>query len=108
MEFLTGAQDLGTKTVDLGIGGFRPMSGESGSTSMVVGQDQISLSDFASEPTLAISQMTSNFTQNIVPMASAALFTGLAFNVGRRVLRRPINNINRNIMKPLLGAGVKL
>ena len=108
MEFLTGAGDLGTKTVDLGIGGFRPMSGESGSTSMIVGQDQISLSDFAQEPTLAISQMTSNFTQNIVPMASAALFTGLAFNVGRRVLRRPINNINRNIMKPLLGAGVKL
>ena len=107
MEFVTGAQDLGQKTVDLGIGGFRPMSGVD-SVTQISGQDQISLSDFAAEPTLAISQMTSNFTQNIVPMASAALFTGLAFNVGRRVLRRPINNINRNIMKPLRGAGVKL
>jgi len=72
------------------------------------GADVISLSDFASEPTLAIAKMSSNFRSNIVPMATASLATGLAFNVGRRVLRRPINNINRNIMKPLLGAGIKL
>ena len=104
LDFVTGKQDLGMQSVALGMG--RPFSGES--TTQLVGQDQISLSDFASEPTLAIEQMTSNFAANIVPMATAALFTGVSFNIGRRVLRRPINNFNRNIMKPLLGAGVKL
>jgi len=68
----------------------------------------ISLKDMIAEPTLAVAQLTNNFSQNIVPMATAGLVTGVTFNIGRRVLRRPINNFNRNIMKPLLGAGVKL
>lgn len=106
LDFVTGKQDLGMKSVNLGIG--RPFAGEAAMGTQLVGADVISLSDFASEPTLAINAMTSNFANNIVPMATAALFTGLSFNIGRRVLRRPINNFNRNIMKPLLGAGVKL
>ena len=97
-EFVTGKADLGM--VSVGIGSRQEMT--------TTGADIISLSDFASEPTLAIAKMSSNFRSNIVPMATASLATGLAFNVGRRVLRRPINNINRNIMKPLLGAGIKL
>ena len=72
------------------------------------GTDVISLKDFVAEPTLAIQTMTDNFAKNIVPMATAGLVTGVSFNIGRRVLRRPINNFNRNIMKPLLGSGVKL
>ena len=74
----------------------------------LVGTDIISLKDFISEPTIAIQTMTDNFAANIVPMATAGLLTGISFNIGRRVLRRPINNFNRNIMKPLLGSGVKL
>jgi hypothetical protein len=103
-EFVTGKQDLASKNVsvyDMGLG--------VGSTSMeVVGQDVISLKDMVAEPTLAIAQLTNNFQNNIIPMATAGLVTGVTFNIGRRVLRRPINNFNRNIMKPLLGAGVKL
>ena len=74
----------------------------------LTGQDVISLKDMIAEPTLAVSQLTQNFSQNIVPMATAGLVTGVTFNIGRRVLRRPINNFNRNIMTPLLGSGVKL
>lgn len=103
-EFVTGKQDLAQKNVsvyDMGLG--------VGSTSMeVTGQDIISLKDMVAEPTLAIAQLTNNFQNNIIPMATAGLVTGVTFNIGRRVLRRPINNFNRNIMKPLLGSGVKL
>lgn len=103
-EFVTGKQDLAQKNVsvyDMGLG--------VGSTSMeVTGQDIISLKDMVAEPTLAIAQLTNNFQNNIIPMATAGLVTGVTFNIGRRVLRRPINNFNRNIMTPLLGAGVKL
>tara|TARA_B100000029_G_scaffold207051_1_gene204795 strand:- start:112 stop:549 length:438 start_codon:yes stop_codon:yes gene_type:complete len=105
-EFATGKQDLGYRASSqvfdqgLGVGSM--------TSSSLVGTDIISLKDFISEPTLAIQTMTDNFAANIVPMATAGLLTGISFNIGRRVLRRPINNFNRNIMKPLLGSGVKL
>ncbi len=106
-EFVTGKQDLAMKApstvYDSGFGGVTSMTSRS-----LVGQDVISLKDMIAEPTLAIAQLTDNFSQNIVPMATAGLVTGVTFNIGRRVLRRPINNFNRNIMKPLLGSGVKL
>lgn len=103
-EFATGKKDLGyqTTTVTDSWHGTQQLSSE------MVGTDIISLKDFVSEPTMAIQIMTDNFAKNIVPMATAGLLTGISFNVGRRVLRRPINTFNRNIMKPLLGSGVKL
>ena len=105
-EFVTGKQDLGYKSQVGGLpGGF---GYQEGTSMQLMGSDVISLKDMISEPTLAIAQLTDNFSSNIVPMATAGLVTGVTFNIGRRVLRRPINNFNRNIMKPLLGAGVKL
>ena len=104
-EFATGKQDLGYRTTSYGNLGIGSVQGEGTS---LQGTDVISLRDFMSEPTLSIEQMTSNFAQNIAPMAIAGLVTGVSFNIGRRVLRRPINTFNRNIMKPLLGSGVKL
>jgi len=103
-EFATGKKDLAyqTTTVTDSWHGTQQLSSE------MVGTDIISLKDFVSEPTMAIQIMTDNFAKNIVPMATAGLLTGISFNVGRRVLRRPINTFNRNIMKPLLGSGVKL
>ncbi len=103
-EFVTGKQDLAQKQItayDMGLGAT--------STAMqTYGADVISLKDMIAEPTLAIGTLTNNFQANIIPMATAGLVTGVTFNIGRRVLRRPINNFNRNIMKPLLGSGVKL
>lgn len=103
-EFATGKGDLAyqTTTVTDSWHGTQQLS------SQMVGTDVISLKDFISEPTMAIGVMTDNFASNIVPMATAGLLTGISFNIGRRVLRRPINTFNRNIMKPLLGSGVKL
>jgi len=98
--FFTGATDLTEK----------PMFNISDySTSMVVsGTDEISLGDLISNPSLAVGEMAGNLSSNIVPMAIGAATTAITFNVGKRLLRRPINNINRNLMKPLLGAGIKL
>ena len=105
-EFATGATDLGyrkSSTVydqGLGVGSTTGMS--------LVGTSQISLGDFMSQPTIAIDEMTSNFTSNIVPMAIAGFTTSVAFRVGRRLLRKPISTISRDIIKPVFGAGVRL
>ena len=47
-------------------------------------------------------------SSTVVPMAFAAFGTSFTFRIGKRLLRGPISNINRNIMKPALGAGIKL
>ena len=102
---LTGDTDIGTASVasDPGVGGYGI------TTSMqTVGAKEISLGDIVSNPGLALAEMGNNLQSNLVPMAVASLVTGVGFRFGKRLLRRPIANINRNIMKPLLGAGIKL
>jgi len=103
-EFATGATDLGFRSNrgNLGIGSL-----DVGGTSLV-GTSQISLGDFMSQPTLAIDEMTQNFTSNIIPMAIAGFGTSVAFRVGRRLLRKPISTITRDLIKPVFGPGVRL
>tara|TARA_Y100000401_G_C8291123_1_gene208785 strand:+ start:713 stop:1009 length:297 start_codon:yes stop_codon:yes gene_type:complete len=97
---LTGQGDLATTSVyDSGLG----------VTSMAVsGASEISLADITRNPGLALSEMGKNLQANIVPMAVASLVTGVSFRFGKRLLRRPIGNINRNLVKPMLGAGIRL
>ena len=99
---ITGATDLGTKMTSVGMGS-RPEQ-----TLTVSGAGEISLGDILSEPQLALETMSSNFQNNLAPMAIATFTTSMTFRIGKRLLRRPISNINRNIMKPALGAGIKL
>ena len=99
-EFATGATDLGHREV-------YDSSVNITSTSLV-GTSQISIGDFMSQPTLAIDQMTANFQNNIIPMAIAGFSTSVAFRVGKRLLRKPISMVTRDIIKPVFGAGVRL
>jgi len=99
-DFVTGDTNLGMTSVsDVGLGI---------STMELTGQGQISLGDFMTQPTLAIDTMTSNFTSNIIPMAIAGFSTSVAFRVGRRLLRKPLSMISRDLIKPVLGNGVRM
>ena len=97
---VTGATDLTSEAYDLGIGA-------SGMGYKTLGADVISLGDIASSPGLALEAFSSNFMNNYQSMAVQSIVTGLTFKFGKKLLRRPIGNINRNIMKPL-GVGIKL
>ena len=105
-SFITGAGDIemsgGTSVTDLGLG----------VSSMVgagwKGTDQISLQDMMMEPGVAVSHMANNFQSNLIPMAASAFGVSVGFRIGKRLLRAPINNINRNLVKPALGSGIKL
>jgi len=99
-QFLTGKGDLvSTATYDSGAGSYMDV---------VTGADAISLMDIVQSPSLATSTMAINLQNNIIPMAVGAATTAVTFNVGKRLLRRPISNINRNLVRPLLGAGIRL
>jgi hypothetical protein len=102
--FIFGDKDLSMKTTTVS----DSWHGSQTLTSQVVGAGEISLADIVSEPSLAISTMTENFQRNILPMALGAFGISITFRVGRRLLRRPIASVNRNLIKPALGAGVRL
>ena len=96
VNFITGTSGTnGTTTV-------------SGSTAMtIMSAERFSLMDMIQEPTIAFAGMQSNFMNNYQSMAVQAIGIGVGFKLARKLLRRPISNVNRNIMKPL-GIGVKL
>jgi len=100
--FVTGATDLGMKSVS----SYNQLTGNT--TDMVMtGGDSISLGDIVSAPDAAFGIVQSNFMNNYQAMAVQSIGIGLSFRLGKRLLRRPISNVNRNIFKPL-GAGFKL
>ena len=84
-------------------------TGRVGAGDMVIsGQGQISLGDIMSEPSLALNQMGDNFQANLMPMALAAFTTSVGFSVGRKLLRKPLSSVTRNIIHPVLGKGVRM
>lgn len=102
--FVTGASDLGYSKTSLGMGTF----GRDQQSLTLTGQGQISLGDIMTEPSLAIDTMASNFQANLMPMALASFTTSIGFRVGRKILRRPLSSITRNILHPVFGKGVRM
>ena len=76
--------------------------------SQPVGVGEISLTDLMQEPGLALATISSNFKSNLLPMSLAAFTTSISFRIGRRMLRRPLASVNKNIVKPVLGSGIRL
>jgi hypothetical protein len=100
--FIFGDKDLGMVNVS---------AADSWNTSThleLQGAGEISLADIVSEPSLAITTMTNNFQANILPMALAAFGISITFRVGRRLLRRPLASVNRNLITPALGKGIRM
>ena len=56
----------------------------------------------------ALGQITDNLASNLPNMIVQSLMLGVTERVFKAVMRRPLANVNRNIVKPLLGAGVRL
>jgi len=71
------------------------------------GAQSLSLSELVTHPDVAFGQMQSNVMSNYQAMALASITTGVGFKLFKKLMRRPISNVNRNIMKPL-GVGIKL
>ena len=97
---LTGATDLSYGSLNVGAGAMTATGWSGG--------DEISLGDILTEPGQALSVMSNNFRSNIVPMAVQGTLVGISFRIGKRLLRRQISSVNRNIVKPMLGAGIRI
>lgn len=71
------------------------------------GADRITLRELISNPTVGMGVAAANWTNNWDTLAVQTLGVSIGFKFGKKLLRRPISNINRNIFKPL-GVGIKL
>jgi len=99
-NLIVGGSDIAMgKVIDVGLG----------TTSLTgyTGTDQITLTEMVTSPDVAFSTMSSNFMSNWQNMVVKSFAVSVGFRVGKRLLRRPLNNVSRNIFKPL-GLGVRL
>jgi len=99
-NLIVGGSDIAMgKVIDVGL--------NATSLTGYTGTDQITLTEMVTSPDVAFSTMSSNFMSNWQNMVVKSFAVSVGFRVGKRLLRRPLNNVSRNIFKPL-GLGVRL
>ncbi len=83
--------------------------GRAGTTAIATtnGGAPITLASLIDDPGSSFSNMQASFMQNYQQMAVQAIGIGVTFKFAKKLLRKPIANVNRNLMKPL-GIGVRL
>jgi len=67
----------------------------------------MTLTSIVSDPGTSFDAMSANFMSNYQAMAVSSIGIALTFKFAKKLLRKPIGNVNRNLMKPL-GIGVRL
>jgi len=71
------------------------------------GADKITLREVITSPTVSMAVAQANLTNNWQSLVLQSVGVSIGFKVGKKLLRAPIANVNRNIFKPL-GVGIKL
>ncbi len=104
-NFITGQDDLtlGPSATYSGVFQTALTTGYTSST----GADKITLREVFSNPTVGFAVTQANLFNNWQSMMVKSIGWGIGMKVGKKLMRRPIANINRNIFKPL-AMGVKL
>jgi len=74
---------------------------------MVTTNGAMTLQSIISDPGSSFDSMSSMFMANYQAMAVSAIGIGITFKFAKKLLRKPLANVNRNLIKPL-GIGVRL
>ena len=107
---MRGATGTGPYGFLTGEGDLKVQQNYPGAEMTTYGANEISLRDILQEPGTAFSTISANLrTPGVVQnMFISSLLTSASFRVGKYMLRKPINNVNRNIVRPLFGKAVRL
>lgn len=74
----------------------------------VSGANPLSLRDLISNPGFAANAIIGRGRANVIPMVFSAATVNFGMRLFKRAMRKPIANVNRNLVKPMLGAGIRL
>ena len=103
LGFVTGQQDLAQEsTINYTYGSSGLVSNRVMTT---VGANPISLSDFLSNPSLALNVMGANARENFIPMAIASVGTTIGFRLFKRMFAKPRREANK-LIRMTVGKGV--
>jgi hypothetical protein len=72
------------------------------------GANPLSLRDIIGNPGFAANAIIGRSRANVIPMVFSAATVNIGMRLFKRALRRPLANVNRNLVKPMLGAGIRL
>ena len=78
-----------------------------GSTAMTTTNGGLTLQSIIGDPGSSFDAMQANFTANYQAMAVQAIGIGLTFKFAKKLLRKPISNVNRHLIAPM-GLGIRL
>jgi len=103
-DFVTGKDNLklGPSATYMGVYG-AALQGYDPST----GADKITLREVISSPTVSMAVAQANLTNNWQSLVLQSVGVQIGFKLGKRIMRSPINNLNKNFFKPL-GVGISL
>ena len=96
---------LGTNIVSFFTGSFTPSTGRY-APGYVYGSG-IGIRELIQDPS-SIETIIDNAGKNLVPMLMQSLTLGVTERVFKSVMRRPLARVNAGIVKPLLGAGIRI
>ena len=92
----------------IGVLGFDGSAGGAGyGMTTTNGGTALTLQSIVSDPGSSFDSMSSNFMSSYQAMAVSAIGVGITFKFAKKLLRKPIANVNRNLLKPI-GIGVRL
>ena len=67
----------------------------------------LGIKELVEDPT-ALNSVLANAQKQLPNMLIQSLMLGVTERIFKQVMRRPLANVNRNIVKPLLGAQIRL
>ena len=72
------------------------------------GANPLTLREIVNNPGFAANAVIGRGRANAISMAFQAATVSVSMRLFKRLLRRPLSNIQRNLVKPLIGPGVRL
>ena len=108
MEFFTGPENLTDERSGLSGTQVQTYFLNNPTKGAIYGANPLSLRDVLEDPGFAANAIIGRGRANAVKMVFEAATLNIGFKLFKRALRAPIANINRNLVKPALGAGVRL
>ncbi len=67
-----------------------------------------SIAELLKRPELLETLIFKNAQENAMTIVAQTFVTGLAFRVGRKLMRKQLGVINRQLVKPILGPGISV
>jgi len=106
-EFITGKQNISQAGSTYNLAAWSSGSTSDAAIEKSLGVGTVSIRDLAHNPQLALDATAIRLKANMWNIVGQTVATRWGFKFGKRLLRQPINMINRSVFKPL-AMGIKL